>query len=145
MKRKRSKRSRIRGRRTCGAGARKKRRGKGSKGGKGMAGTGKRAGQKKLWILKYKPDYFGKRGFLSIRQKKGKNEEINLDELQCRLDELIKEGKARKTPEGTEIELKNFKILSRGEVKEKLFIRAAAFSAKAKEKIEKAGGKAIII
>jgi len=36
---KRDKRSRIRGRRTIGKGSRKKRRGKGSRGGKGMAGT----------------------------------------------------------------------------------------------------------
>jgi len=43
---KRNKRSRIRGTRTCGW-AMKKHKGSGNRGGKGMSGTGKRADQRK--------------------------------------------------------------------------------------------------
>lgn len=145
MKRKRSRRSRIRGRRSCGMGVRNNYRGKGMQGGKGMAGTGKRAGQKKTWVLRYHPDYFGKHGFSSLKQQAGKEKAINLDDLQQRLHELIKEGKAKKTSEGMELELRDFKILSRGDVKGKLLIKASSFSDKAKEKIEKAGGSATVV
>lgn len=145
MIRKRSKRSRIRGRRTIGYGCKKKHRGKGSKGGKGMAGTGKRAGQKRTFLLKYEPNYFGKRGFVSLKKIKRKKEikTINLDELQEKLEEFLNQGIAKKTEKGIEIELKNYKILSRGNIKEKLIIKANSFSAKAKEKIEAARGSAL--
>ncbi|MEM4152944.1 MAG: uL15m family ribosomal protein [Candidatus Pacearchaeota archaeon] len=146
MIRKRSKRSRIRGKRTAGYGCKKKHRGKGSKGGKGMAGTGKRAGQKKTFLLKYVPNYFGKRGFTSIKKLKEKEKKtINLDELQEKLEKFLKQGIAKKTEKGIEIELKNYKILSRGDVKEKLIVKASSFSKKAKEKIEAAGGSVIIL
>ena len=65
---KRKKSSRYHGRKmgTCGTGARKKSQGSGHRGGKGMAGTGKRADQKKTLILKlYGHDYFGKQGITS--------------------------------------------------------------------------------
>jgi len=144
MAKKRSRRSRIRGRRSCGMGARNNYRGKGMQGGKGMAGTGKRAGQKRTWVLKYAPDYFGKKGFSSLKQK-SIAKVINLDDLQTKIEHLIKEGKAKKVAEGIEITLKGYKILSRGEVKEKLAVKASSFSEKAKEKIEKAGGSVTII
>lgn len=143
MRRKRSKRSRIRGRRTVGYGCKKKHRGKGSKGGKGMAGSGKRAGQKKTFLLKYKSNYFGKRGFVSLKKLKKEIKTINLDKLQEKLEEFLNQGIAKKTEKGIEIELKNYKILSRGNVKERLIIKANSFSAKAKEKIEAAKGSAI--
>ena len=49
---------------THGTGARKNKRHSGHHGGKGMAGTGKRADTKKPTIINlYGNDYFGKRGF----------------------------------------------------------------------------------
>jgi large subunit ribosomal protein L15 len=130
MIKKRSKKSRIRGRRSCGYGFRKKHRGKGSKAGKGMAGTGKMAGQRKLMVLKYMPNYLGKKGFKS-RKKKLKT--INLEEINKR----IESGKEK------ELNLKNFKVLGKGKITKQLVIHAKKFSKKAKEKIEAAGGKAI--
>lgn len=55
------KNKRMRGGQTHGWGAKKKHRGGGSRGGRGMAGTGKRAGtrQPSIWGI----EYFGKRGF----------------------------------------------------------------------------------
>jgi large subunit ribosomal protein L15 len=58
-KRKKSTRMHGRGMGTHGGGARKKRKGSGHRGGIGMAGTGKRADQKKTLILKlYGNNYF---------------------------------------------------------------------------------------
>jgi large subunit ribosomal protein L15 len=88
---KRSARSRLRGQRTCGYGSRKKHRGKGSKGGKGMAGTGKRAGQK-ITLLVKEGLKLGKVGFKSIKQKKGKPEVINLKDLAYKISEAKEES-----------------------------------------------------
>ena len=139
--RKRSRRSRLRGSRTAGYGSRKKHRGKGSKGGKGMAGTGKRAGQKRTFVLRYFPEgYFGKKGFQSRKEKlKG----INLGQIQQKASEFIGKGIAKKTPEGIEINLKGYKILGEGELKDKFLIKASSFSEKAKKKIESKGSKII--
>jgi large subunit ribosomal protein L15 len=127
MKKKRSKRSRLRGRRSCGYGARKKHRGKGSQRGKGMAGTGKMAGQRKLTVLKEMPGYLGKRGFKS-RIKKLK---------------IINVGEIERKFKDKEIKLKGFKVLSKGKLKSKLTIHANSFSKKAEEKIKAVGGQAI--
>jgi large subunit ribosomal protein L15 len=136
----RSKRSRLRGQRTCGYGSRKKHRGKGSKGGMGMAGTGKKAGQKKTYVLKYFPDYFGKKGF---RSRIKKLEAINLKDIQSRLNYFIENKIAKKTPEGIEINLKGYKVLGGGELKDKFLIKASKFSENAKEKIAKSGSKIV--
>jgi len=145
MMKKRSKRSRLRGRKTCGWGSRKKHRGKGSRGGKGMAGTGKKAGQKITYILRYFPDYMGKSGFISRQKIKKEINAINLEDINKKMDTFIKEGIAKKTAEGTEINLPDYKILSKGKLKEKVIVKAKAFSEKAKEKIEAIGGKALEI
>jgi len=136
----RTKRSRLRGRRSCGYGARKKHRGKGNRGGKGMAGTGKRAGHLITWILRNKIDYLGKKRGFKIKMAKTKLKEINIDEINKKLNNFLKESIAKKTERGTEVNLKGYKILSRGNTKEKLFISADSFSKKAREKIENAGG-----
>lgn len=138
---KRNRRSRIRGRRSCGWGRRQKHRGKGSQGGRGMAGTGKRAAQKRTYILKFFPNYFGKKGFKSLRNIKGKKlEAINLDDINRRIEEFSKKGIAKKTDDTFEINLQNFKILGNGEIKIKANINAGAASKKAIEKIKSAGG-----
>jgi ribosomal protein L15 len=41
--------------------------------------------------------------------------------------------------------LEDYKILGKGEIKDKFIVKAKSFSKQAKEKIEKAGGKAIFI
>jgi len=74
----RSKKSRHRGSHTHGSGSKKKRRGAGSRGGRGNAGTGKKADQKKP---KYWKDTkrFGKYGFTSIHAEE--NTTINVGDL----------------------------------------------------------------
>lgn len=127
---KRKKSSRISGR-THGHSA-KLHKGKGSKGGKGMAGSGKRADQKKTKVLKLGV-YFGKRGLTSKKTAKKKQKIINLEDIKNK----FKEGEK-------EINLEDYKILGTGEVRKKFIIRCKAASASAREKIEKAGGKIII-
>lgn len=125
-KRKRSKR--MRGSHTHGRGFKKKARGSGHRGGVGMAGTGKRADQKKTLILNMPEDYFGKEG---LKPKKSRYEIINVGEI-----ERLTGGKKN-------IDLKNFKILGNGEIKTALTINAHSASKSAVKKIEKAGGKII--
>ena len=111
---KRKKSSRYHGRNmgTCGTGARKKSQGSGHKGGKGMAGTGKRADQKKTLILKlYGHDYFGKQGITSKGTKRDKRDRINLRDIETKLNKL-----GKKAGDKYEINLENYKILGDGEV-----------------------------
>lgn len=138
---KRKKSSRMHGRKmgTHGSGARKNNKKSGNSGGFGMAGSGKRADQKKTLITKiYGNSYFGKKGFTSKATKKDKRQRINLKDI----IENIK--KFKKTPKGWEINLPKYKILGDGEVKEKLIVTAKSVSKSAREKIEKAGGQVIV-
>lgn len=75
---------------------------------------------------------------------------INLDELQ----KLVDAGKISETKVDKDYLLKNklikgknkpLKVLGNGEIKVKLEITADAFSKSAKEKIEKGGGKAVVV
>lgn len=135
---KRKKFGRMRGTRYCGWAA-KKHKGSGNRGGCGMAGTGKRADHKKSLIIKlYGNSYFGKE---SMKPKKRIFEIIDLDQIEKNLETFIKKGIAKKTSGGIEINLEKYKVLGRGEVKNKLILKAGNISESAKEKIEKAGGK----
>jgi len=128
---KRNKRSRIRGRRTCGW-AMKKHKGSGNRGGKGMAGTGKKADQRKSWVIKYQFPYFGKQGFTSKSTEKKRVKFINLKDIESRYG-------------AGEINLKGYKILGEGEITKKFVISAKAASKSAREKVEKAGGKVLLL
>ena len=86
-----------------------------------------------------------KRGFTNSLFKK-EYAIINLETLDSvfndgdavSLDVLVERGIIRK-------ELNGLKVLGRGEITKKLTVKAAIFSASAKEKIEAAGGKAELI
>ena len=101
----------------------------GGRGGKGFSGSKK---HRKSWILRYKKDHLGKRGFIPKTSTPVCS--INLRELES----LAGDKK--------EINLGDHgydKVLGSGLITKKLTVKAKAFSAHAKEKIEKAGGKAI--
>ncbi|MFH1209585.1 MAG: uL15m family ribosomal protein [archaeon] len=132
---KRKKSTRYRGSQTHGSGAKKKRRGAGNRGGRGMAGTGKRADQKKPTILKlYGNAYFGKRGFKIPKKIKKDIKAINLDDLQ----RLINKNNLKEDINLNELGYD--KILSSGNLSKKYNIACSYCSKKAKEKIEKLGG-----
>ena len=137
---------------THGWGARKKHKKSGHKGGKGMSGSGKRADHKKTLVNKlYGGKYFGKQGITSKGTKRDKRNRINLQEIELNLETYIKKGIAKKTKDGFEINLSNYKILGKGEIlqggvphkeaKNKLIIRAKEASKSAIEKIKKTGGE----
>ena len=140
-KRKKSSRYHGRKRGTCGTGARKKMKGSGHRGGKGMAGTGKRADQKKTLILKlYGHDYFGKQGITSKKTERDKRKRINLDSIYKNLESF-----GKRKGDAYEINLNSYKILAgQLEIKKKLIITAKSASGSAIEKVEKAGGKIIL-
>ena len=132
---KRKKLVKQRGHRTHGWGSPKKHRGAGSRGGRGHAGSKK---HKKVWVAKNEPGRIGKRGFHSLRQKRVKSRirAINLKDL----DRIALKRRLK------EINLKALgydKLLGTGQVTRKLIVKADMFSASAKEKLEKAGGKLI--
>jgi large subunit ribosomal protein L15 len=140
MKIKKTKKSKKqRGNTTHGHGARKKWKGKGHHGGKGMAGTGKRADQKKTLVTKlYGNKYFGRKGITSKKTQKLKIKKINLGDIQSNLESLLKKNQK----EGF-LELKEYKVLGKGELKDKIKIKAKSFSQSAKKKIEEIGGEAV--
>ena len=115
--------------------------GKGHKGAKARSGGGKRPGFEggQMPLVRRLP----KRGFNNIFAKR--LEAVNLSALEKFEDgatvsasDLLEKGILSKCEYGV-------KILGNGELTKKLTVRANAFSASAKEKIEKAGGKAEVI
>jgi len=143
MKLKKVKKSKVmrgKGMGTHGWGARKKHMGSGHRGGFGMAGTGKRADQKKSLVIKKYDKYFGKQGITSKSTKKRINKVMNLSYIESNIESLLKKfGKK----DGT-IDVSDYKILGSGEIKTKVVIKAGKASESAKKKIEAAGGKLIL-
>ncbi len=122
---------------THGTGARKNKRKSGHKGGAGMSGSGKRADHKKTLVLKlYGHKYFGKQGITSRGTKRDTRLRINLRNIQLNLGKYGKKNK-----DIWEINLKNYKILGTGEVKEKMKITCFEASKSAIEKVKKASGE----
>ncbi|MDO8528333.1 MAG: uL15m family ribosomal protein [Nanoarchaeota archaeon] len=123
-----------------GRGARKKGKGKGHQGGKGMSGTGKRAGQKvTLMTSLYGHGYFGKQGITSKGTERDKRDRINLRDIEKHLDKY-----GKKSGDKWEVELKGYKILGEGEVTSKLIIKAKEASKSAIDKVKSAGGEIIL-
>ena len=115
--------------------------GKGHKGQKARAGRGIRAGFEGGQMPLHRR--IPKRGFNNIFAKP--LEAVNVSALEkfedgavVTVEELLEKGILSKCEYGV-------KILGNGSLTKKLTVRASAFSASAKEKIEKAGGKAEVI
>jgi len=141
-KRRKSSRMSGKGMGTHGWGARKKHKKTGHRGGKGMSGSGKRADHKKTLVTKlYGGNYFGKMGVTSRGTKKDKSHRINLKTIELNLNTYLKKGIAKKTAKGFEINLKDYKILGDGEVKNELIIKAREASKSALDKVKKKGGE----
>lgn len=133
----------MRGSKTHGWGAMKKHRGAGSRGGRGMAGSGKRADTKKPTIIKKYglQSYFGKHGFRIPPRIKKIQKAINISYLEQNIN------KSKKENDFFIVDLKKLgfdKLLSKGKPTKKFKISLNAISKKAKIKIEKAGGEIIL-
>ena len=138
------KREKYRGSKTHGGGSMKKRRGSGNRGGFGMAGSGKRADQKKQSILKeFGNSYFGKHGFNRPQKLVKKVKSININTIEKNLTKL----KAKEEAGVISINLtglKYNKLLSKGNTSKKYKITVASATTNAQEKIKKAGGEVIL-
>lgn len=140
----RKKNTRQRGSVSHGWGSRKKHRGAGHRGGRGMSGSGKRGDQKKESILGIK-NYFGKHGFTTKRRTFTTTTNIRF--LEDKISSLVKEGKAKIEDGVVAIDLADIgvdKLLSKGNPDRKYMITCKAATPNAISAIEKAGGKVII-
>ncbi len=131
----------FRGSRTCGGGTHKNRRGGGSRGGRGNAGTCKhhfvRSMQRGL--------SFGKHGFKRPLSTASDKVIVNVGELDEAIEQLVIDGFAEKKGEAFHLDLANIgieKVLGSGKITKSLFITANEFSSVAKQKIEEAKGQA---
>ncbi|MBU2589709.1 MAG: uL15 family ribosomal protein [Nanoarchaeota archaeon] len=137
---KRKKVVRYRGSKTHGGGSMKKRRGAGNRGGRGMAGTGKRAKTKKPSIIQmFGSNYFGKFGFKRPSKILIKIKAVNLGYIEDNFDNLVTKGIIKKDTLNL-ADMKKNKLLASGNLTKKLKIKAQFASKKAVEKVQKAGG-----
>lgn len=140
---KRKKNTRQRGSKTHGWGAKKKHRGQGHRGGRGMAGTGKRADSKKPSI--WKTDYFGKHGFIS-KTPKIKINPVNISFIEQHIDKYISNKLITKENGFYSLDLEKLgfnKLLGDGRVSTKFKIKTPYASKIAIEKIKEADGEIV--
>ncbi|MBI2129397.1 uL15 family ribosomal protein [Candidatus Woesearchaeota archaeon] len=140
----RKKVSRQRGSHTHGWGSKKKHRGSGNRGGRGRAGTGKRADQMKT--LYWKKRYFGKMGFKYHGVEENVNA-INLDDLQEKIPFLISQKLITEDKGTYNIDLGKLgynKLLGTGNASKKMKINVKYASENAVEKIKDSGGEVIL-
>jgi large subunit ribosomal protein L15 len=139
---KRKKVTKYRAHTTHGGGHRKKRRGAGSRGGRGRAGTGKRAGHKKAGGMVIT----GRKGFRARRTVKS-IKAVNLGYFtQERLGKLVKAEKAVKEGDVYSLDLTKLgfnKLLGTGKLALKLKINVPYCSESAAEKVKAAGGEVV--
>ncbi len=135
-----SKTSKYRGGRTHGRG-KKAGRGAGLRGGRGNAGL-----HKHKWIstVKYSPEHFGRHGFKRPQSVVGDKITMNLSDLEQSLPALAKDGFAEQKDGKWTVDLTKLgvdKLLGSGRIGTAVSVRVPEASAKAKEKLETAGGK----
>lgn len=129
-----------RGSRTHGWGRVGQHRAGGSRGGHGKAGFHK---HKWSYVIKYEPDYFGKKGFTSPKSVRRKVNVINVGVL----DEMAEKLSTRKEKDKFFIDLESLgytKLLGTGNVTKPLIVKVPSCSGSATEKIKDAGGQILI-
>ena len=115
--------------------------GKGNKGQNARAGGGVRPGFEGGQMPLYRR--VPKRGFNNVFGTE--YAEVNVERLEAFEDGAVVDAKALLEARIIRKELDGVKILGGGELTKKLTVKAAKFSASAKEKIEAVGGKAEVI
>jgi len=138
---KRKKVTKYRAHTTHGGGHRKKRRGAGSRGGRGNAGSGKRASQK---VAGLKGFALGNKGFTS---KTVGIKAVALNYFTAKnLEKLVEKKLITKENDFYSIDLAKLgyqKLLGTGNIRLKLKIKVEKFTPKAEEKVKAAGGEII--
>ncbi|MEM2147504.1 MAG: uL15 family ribosomal protein [Candidatus Bathyarchaeia archaeon] len=111
-------------------------------GSKGMRKVGR---HKHTWsyVIKYEPEYFGKKGFTSPKSLKQKAKIINVGEL----DQISEKFPVKEEEGKLVIDLENLgytKLLGAGKVTKPLVVKIASCSKSAAEKIKEAGGQVLV-
>lgn len=134
----------MRGGTSHGWGFSKRHRGKGSRGGHGHAGVGKRGAQKETYYLSKGIEPIGSRGIrVKPRIVISKLAEINVREVDENLNKWLAQKLIEKSADAYSIDLLKLgyaKLLADGHTKHRLNIKCKSCSTKAKQKIEAAGG-----
>ncbi|NOZ81236.1 MAG: 50S ribosomal protein L15 [DPANN group archaeon] len=131
----------MRGTMSHGYGHKKKHRGAGSRGGRGMAGTGKRADVKKPSINP--KTYFGKRGFTS-KKFKHPVRAITIFTVLQKLHQWASQGKVQEKQGVSIVNLEALgfnRLLAKGKVTRKLHITVSSATPGAIERVNAAGGE----
>ncbi|SDC05140.1 uL15m family ribosomal protein [Natrinema hispanicum] len=141
-----SKKRRQRGSRTHSGGSHKNRRGAGHRGGRG------RAGRSKHEFHNYEPK--GKHGFKRPQDIREDVLEIDVQKLDEDAILYVADDLAEETGDGYELDARDIvedgheadvvKVLGSGQVRNQLTVTADAFSDAAEEKLEAAGGEAVL-
>ncbi len=149
VRRKKRKTNKFRGSKTHGWGSKKKHRGKGSRGGKGNAGMGKR-GQQKLTVLYAEgklPLGRADKGFTRHKSLIREKKYINVGDLELYLERFEAMGVAEKKGDVYSVDLEKAgydKLLGAGKITISIEARIAEATPKAIRKVEAAGGKVVI-
>lgn len=111
-------------------------------GSKGMRKVGR---HKHGWsyVIRYEPDYFGKRGFTSPKSLKQKVKVINVGKL----EEIAESSIVEKEEGKSFIDLESLgytKLLGAGKITKPITVKVASCSKSAVEKIRKAGGQVLM-
>jgi large subunit ribosomal protein L15 len=92
------------------------------------------------YVLRYEPDYFGKKGFTSPKSLKQKENIINVKKL----EEIAEQFSTEKKEDKIVIDLESLgytKLLGTGKVTKPLVVKVTSCSKSAAEKIKEAGGQ----
>ena len=147
MIRVKKKSTKMRGFRTCGGGCSKKRRGSGHRGGRGLAGSGKKKKTKWTRTIITMPGHIGAYGFSRDSYLRKDPSFINVGAIEEKLNSLIDKNIAEKKDGKIYVDVSKIgvkKVCGKGNVKGVYVITANEFSKKAEEKILSAGGEAVI-
>ncbi len=143
--RRRKKSRSMRGIRTHGYGSIGQHRKSGSRGGRGAAGMHK---HKWSWVLKYFPDWYGRRGFTYPVKLREQYRTVNVGELSEMVKYLESRGGIEREGELYVLDLTSLgynKLLGRGKVDLKLKVVTYKATKEAMEKIREAGGEVVLL
>jgi large subunit ribosomal protein L15 len=96
------------------------------------------------YVIKYEPDYFGKKGFTSPKSLKREENVINVGELEELVEKLANTGMIAEKNGKMFIDLEKLgytKLLGTGKINKPLIVKINAFSETAAEKLQKVGGQ----
>ncbi len=111
-------------------------------------GQRKAGRHKHLWtyVLKYQPNYFGKKGFKTPQSLKGPVNTINIGQLDQLTDKLTRQKQITKKKGKPYIDLTSLgyqKLLATGKLTKPVTVKVNSYSENAAKKIKQAGGKII--